>query len=108
MSAHSENTQQAVTPDYHGHPNYRNVYFLLVGLFFASLIAGEFHHPILGVGLVFLLGFIKAWAVITRFMHLKWEPKTFWWAVIFALFCMVVFYVAVYVDLIPVKIHVPQ
>lgn len=106
--SHSSHSSQEVVADYHGHPNYKHVYLLLVALFVASLFAGYIGNHFFEIVLVFFLGIVKAWYVITRFMHLKWEPRVFWWAIIFALFCMVVFYYGVYPDLLLVKPHIAQ
>jgi caa(3)-type oxidase subunit IV len=80
------------------HPNYKKIYFILLGLLAIS-VAG----PFLGVAWVTLLtafgiAVVKANMVVQNFMHLKWERRIVKYVLAVSLALMVLFYGAVAPD----------
>lgn len=84
--------------DYHGHPNYARIFFLLLLLLGVSLAVGYFTSPMLGVCLIFLTAFIKAGMVVVNFMHLKFEPALIAVVVGVVVFVLLSFFWGVFPD----------
>lgn len=84
--------------DYHGHPNYFLVYISLMAFFGVSLMADYLGNHMLAIYLIFGTAFIKMVLVISNFMHLKFEPKSFWLLPIFGAFTILAFIFLVYPD----------
>jgi len=82
----------------HKHPNYKKIYFTLVGLLVIS-VAG----PFLGVVWVTLItafgiALIKANMVVQNFMHLRWEKGLMKWLLASSLVLMFLFFAGVSPD----------
>lgn len=90
--------QDPIEKDYHGHPNYFMVYVWLLILFAISLLVDFFDNKTLAVFIIFATAFIKMMLVVANFMHLKYEPKTFWVIPIFGAICILSFILLVYPD----------
>ncbi|HSW28967.1 MAG TPA: c-type cytochrome [Longimicrobiales bacterium] len=61
------------------HPNYKQIYFVLLGLLVVSVLGPEF-----GIGWVTLItafgiALVKANLVLQNFMHLRWEKRIMKW-----------------------------
>jgi caa(3)-type oxidase subunit IV len=61
------------------HPNYKQIYFVLLGLLVVSILGPEF-----GIGWVTLItafgiALVKANLVLQNFMHLRWEKRIMKW-----------------------------
>jgi caa(3)-type oxidase subunit IV len=88
--------------DYHGHPKYTRIYFMLLILFAVSLAAG-YLDPMLSVFLIFATAIIKTALVVGNFMHLKFEPVYVWVAVGVFLFIVLALYFGMYLDFVVVN-----
>lgn len=82
------------------HPNYKKIYFTLLGLLVVSVVGPFF--GILWVTLVTAFGIavVKANLVIQNFMHLKWERRIAKWVLATSLVLMALMMAAVSVDVL--------
>jgi caa(3)-type oxidase subunit IV len=58
----------------HPHSNYVAVWTVLVVLLILGIAVGFVGNPVLGTVLVFSVATVKAFLVVTIYMHLKFEP----------------------------------
>ena len=84
--------------EYHGHPNYTMVYGVLLILLGVSYLTEYIHMPLLAMTILFGTAFIKAWLVISNFMHLKYEPVVMWLIPGSGVACLVILYLLVFPD----------
>jgi len=84
--------------DYHGHPNYTLVYGVLVVLLGLSYLSDFIEMPMLAMTVLFGTAIIKAWLVISNFMHLKYEPAVMWLIPGSGVACLLVLYILVFPD----------
>ncbi|MDH5657074.1 MAG: cytochrome C oxidase subunit IV family protein [Spirochaetia bacterium] len=84
--------------EYHGHPNYTLVYGILVALLGLSYLSDFIEAPIFAMTLLFGTAFIKAWLVISNFMHLKYEHWVMWLIPGSGVACLIILYVLVFPD----------
>ncbi|PIQ26719.1 caa(3)-type oxidase subunit IV [bacterium (Candidatus Blackallbacteria) CG17_big_fil_post_rev_8_21_14_2_50_48_46] len=94
--------------DYHGHPNYFKTYFILLTIFGLSLAAGFLDNMLMAILLIFGMAIIKMMYVANNFMHLRFEPVSVWFAVIFGLVCCFIFYFGIYPDIMMVPLEVAR
>lgn len=82
------------------HPNYKKIYFTLLGLLVVSVVGPVF--GILWVTLIaaFGIALVKANLVIQNFMHLKWEKRIAKWFLTASLVLMALFVGGVSVDVL--------
>ena len=85
--------------DYHGHPNYFNIYLYLMGFFIISLLAAYIPNQTLMLIVVFGTALIKSVLVVGKFMHLKWEPVLLWISVGLVIFVLIAFFFGVFPDI---------
>jgi len=85
--------------DYHGHPNYFNIYIYLLIFFAISLVASYIPNQLLMMLVVFGTALIKSVLVIGKFMHLKWEPVLLWISVGLVVFVLLAFFFGVFPDI---------
>lgn len=71
-----------------GHPNYRNIYFVLLFLLVVSIIGPEFGIVWVTLVTAFGVALVKAALVVQNFMHLKWERTIVGWLLASALLLM--------------------
>ncbi len=76
------NKSTTAAPEYHGHPNYFLVFIALIVLFAVSLALGYLPNHTLAIALIFVLAVAKTYLVAGFFMHLKYEVKVLFWAVL--------------------------
>ncbi len=86
--------------NYHGHPNYVLIWIGLLVLFGLSMLAAYLEHRVLAIGAIFFLAVIKALLVAGNYMHLRYEPKLIWCAMIFALLCLVFLFFGLWPDVV--------
>ena len=84
--------------DYHGHPNYNMVYVALLILLGVSYLTEYIQMPMLAMTILFGTAFIKAWLVISNFMHLKYEPVVMWLIPVSGVGCLLTLYILVFPD----------
>lgn len=82
----------------HQHPNYKRIYFMLVGLLAIS-VAGP-HLGLFWVTLITAFGvaLVKANMVVQNFMHLRWEKGLMKWLLASSLVLMFLFFAGVSPD----------
>ncbi len=102
----SDNPEDVYKKDYHGHPNYRNIYLLLLFFLVVTLIP-NIVQLVIGhkidivwwtVILIFLFSTWKAILVIRNFMHLKFEPGLVFGVVGTGLLCLIILFWLVKAD----------
>ncbi len=86
--------------DYHGHPKYLYIFIGLLALFGISLVSDIISNNTAVILLIFSTALIKALMVITRFMHLKYEPKLIIILVLGVVFCLAAFFWGIYPDIV--------
>jgi cytochrome c oxidase subunit 4 len=57
-----------------GHPNYVAIWGILVSALLVSLFLGYMDLPVVAMVLIFTIAIVKAWLVVSYYMHLKYEP----------------------------------
>jgi len=87
--------------DYHGHPNYLMVLVWLMVLMALTIVV-DLVFPAdsrgLAVLLIFGMSTVKAYLVISNFMHLKYEPKLVDLFPYLSIACMLAFFFGVLPD----------
>jgi caa(3)-type oxidase subunit IV len=74
MSEHSEHKGG------HGHhPNYKKIYFVLLGLLVVSILGPEIGIVWVTLVTAFGIALVKANLVVQNFMHLRWEKRIMKW-----------------------------
>ncbi len=86
--------------DYHGHPKYLYIFIGLLVLFGISLVSDFIPNKTAVILLIFGTALIKALMVITKFMHLKFEPKLIIIFVLGVVFCLTAFFWGIYPDIV--------
>lgn len=94
--------------DYHGHPNYRKIYFSLLAFFLFSLFIGYFTNSTVALVLIFGAALIKTVLVVGNFMHLKFEPWLVWVIFFAVVFIVFTFYWGVFIDITAVKLELAK
>ena len=61
------------------HPNYKQIYFVLLGLLVVSILGPEFGIAWVTLITAFGIALIKANLVLQNFMHLRWEKRIMKW-----------------------------
>lgn len=95
MSEHSEHKGE-----HHGahHPNYRNIYFTLLGLLVISVVGPFFGIVWVTLITAFGIALIKANLVVQNFMHLRWEKRIMKWMLATSLMLMFLLFAGVAPD----------
>lgn len=66
-----------MTPDSEGagrHPNYVLIWGILMAALMVSLVLGFMPIPVVPVVLIFTIALVKAYLVLSYYMHLRFEP----------------------------------
>ena len=90
----------------HGHhPNYKKIYFVLLGLLVVSVLGPES-----GIGWVTLItafgvALVKANLVVQNFMHLRWEKRIMKWMLATSVVLMFLFFAGVAPDVMKHEGH---
>ncbi|MDP2956375.1 MAG: c-type cytochrome [Longimicrobiales bacterium] len=95
MSEHSEHEGE-----HHGahHPNYRKIYFTLLGLLAISVVGPFFGIVWVTLITAFGIALVKANLVVQNFMHLRWEKRIMKWMLATSLMLMVLLFAGVAPD----------
>jgi len=88
------------------HPNYVLIWLILMGALGLCLFLGTLTLPFIPIVLIFTLSTVKAYLVVSYYMHLKLEP--FYVALIvgaglLTLYCL---FFGVFSDIVPVPLEV--
>ena len=88
--------------DQHGshHPNYKKIYFTLLGLLVVSVVGPFFGIVWVTLVTAFGIALVKANLVIQNFMHLRWEKRIAKWVLATSLVLMALFVAGVSVDVL--------
>jgi caa(3)-type oxidase subunit IV len=81
----------------HSHPDYFKIYYILVGLFFISVLGPTLGFPLLTLITAFGIAIVKATMVAAYFMHLNIEKRYIW----FILFVMLAFLTVLFAGVAP-------
>lgn len=82
----------------HSPKNYIKIWAILMGLLFVSLIGPEFGIQWLTLVTAFGIAFVKAYIVLTRFMHIGDSPKFVSFIIATSLVFLLLFFSATAVD----------
>ena len=88
--------------------DYFLVWLGLMGIFAVSVIASAMGHSILAIFMIFELAVVKAWLVVSYYMHLKFEPKIVTGIFLFSILCLFFLFFGVYPDIMPVKLELAR
>lgn len=87
MSEHSERKSG------HGHhPNYKKIYFVLLGLLVVSILGPEIGIVWVTLVTAFGIALVKANLVVQNFMHLRWEKRIMKWMLTTSVVLMFLFF----------------
>ena len=82
------------------HPNYKKIYFTLLGLLVVSVVGPFFGIVWVTLITAFGIALVKANLVIQNFMHLRWEKRIAKWVLTVSLVLMALFVAGVSVDVL--------
>lgn len=82
------------------HPNYKKIYFTLLGLLVVSVVGPFFGVVWVTLITAFGIALVKANLVIQNFMHLKWEKRIAKWVLTTSLVLMALMMAGVSVDVL--------
>lgn len=94
--------------DYHGHPNYKIIYFLLLLLMFITVIPELVNalygkevipHSTLVILGIFFLSTVKATLVVFKFMHMQFEHRFLLISFFLCLILLLILYVLLFLDI---------
>jgi caa(3)-type oxidase subunit IV len=80
------------------HPNYKKIYFILLGLLVVSVVGPFFEILWLTLITAFGIALVKANLVIQNFMHLRWEKSIMKWMLATSLVLMFLLFAGVAPD----------
>lgn len=84
------------------HVNYVAIWKILVAALIVSLLLAHWKMPRFGAALIFTVAITKAILVAAYYMHLKFEPRFVIIAVISALFCLLILFSGLALDIVHV------
>ena len=95
MSGHTEHQGER-----HGahHPNYKKIYFTLLGLLAISVVGPFFGIVWVTLITAFGIALVKATLVVQNFMHLRWEKRIMKWMLATSLMLMLLLFAGVAPD----------
>lgn len=83
----------------HGHhPNYKKIYFVLLGLLVVSVLGPEMGIVWVTLITAFGVALVKANLVVQNFMHLRWEKRIMKWMLATSVVLMFLFFAGVAPD----------
>jgi len=98
-SKNSNHPEVEYDNDYHGHPNYAMIFIALLVLLAISVVVGFMGESTLVIMVVFGTAALKAYLVVTNFMHIRFEPKVVWILPIAGVLAVAFFYFGVLPDI---------
>jgi len=84
----------------HPHTNYVGVWAVLVALLVVSVVGPMLGHPVITMITAFGIACVKAYLVVTKFMHVNLEPKLVTYFVATCLGFMLLFFAGVGPDVL--------
>jgi caa(3)-type oxidase subunit IV len=90
----------------HGHhPNYKKIYFVLLGLLVVSILGPEIGIVWVTLVTAFGIALVKANLVVQNFMHLRWEKRIMKWMLATSVVLMFLFFAGVAPDVMKHEGH---
>jgi caa(3)-type oxidase subunit IV len=90
----------------HGpHPNYKKIYFVLLGLLVLSVLGPEIGIAWVTLVTAFGIALVKASLVVQNFMHLRWEKRIMKWMLATSVVLMFLFFAGVAPDVMKHEGH---